>query len=157
MPCANAGDAGNSGNPIKPSARYSIWLAMPRRAPSAAAPTSTTIGWNVNGTGVNGSRIAICGATGGEPYQADVGPGDHLEGEVWFRSSLQLGVTVDGWGDGLLIVSHMPGTPEPFAAASMLLTTYGLDAAAFPDIEGRWDEWWNKRYEIPEPEPEDAL
>jgi hypothetical protein len=90
----------------------------------------------------------------GEPYQADVGPGDHLEGEVWFRSGLQLGVTVDGWGDGLLVLSHMPGTPEPFAAASMVLTTYGMDKEAFADLEARWDEWWNKRYEIPEPEPE---
>ena len=46
-----------------PSARYSIWLAMPSREPSAAAPTSTTIGWNVNGTGVNGSGTLTCAAT----------------------------------------------------------------------------------------------
>lgn len=45
-----------------PSARYSAWLAAPSRAPSAAAPTSTTIGWNVNGTGVNGSGMLICAA-----------------------------------------------------------------------------------------------
>src|ERR1700730_1437030 len=30
---------------------------MPRRGPSAAAPSSTTIGWEVNGTGVNGSGM----------------------------------------------------------------------------------------------------
>ena len=35
---------------------------MPRRDPSTAAPTSTTIGWNVNGTGVNGSGMVICAA-----------------------------------------------------------------------------------------------
>ncbi len=45
-----------------PSARYRIWLAVPSRDPSAAAPTSTTIGWNVNGTGVNGSGRLICAA-----------------------------------------------------------------------------------------------
>ncbi len=33
---------------------------MPSRAPSAAAPTSTTIAWNVSGTGVNGSGTLIC-------------------------------------------------------------------------------------------------
>ena len=36
---------------------------MPSRAPSGAAPTSTTIGWNVKGTGVNGSGMLICAAT----------------------------------------------------------------------------------------------
>ena len=35
---------------------------MPSRGPSAAAPSSTTIGWNVNGTGVNGSGMLICAA-----------------------------------------------------------------------------------------------
>jgi len=34
----------------------------PSLAPSAAAETSTTIGWNVKGTGVNGSGMLICAA-----------------------------------------------------------------------------------------------
>ena len=38
-----------------PASRYSTWLVMPRREPSAAPPSSTTIGCSVNGTGVNGS------------------------------------------------------------------------------------------------------
>ncbi len=105
-----------------------------------------------------GDLLGLGGAmrtAAGEPYQADVGPGDHLEGEVWFRTGLQLGVTVDGWGDGLLVVSHMPGTPEPFTAASMVLTTYGLAPEAFNDLQARWEEWWSKRYEIPEMESGD--
>jgi hypothetical protein len=36
---------------------------MPRREPSTAAPTSTTIGCSVSGTGVNGSGTLICAAT----------------------------------------------------------------------------------------------
>ena len=36
---------------------------MPRRAPSAAPPSSTTIGCSVNGTGVNGSGMLTCAAT----------------------------------------------------------------------------------------------
>ena len=35
---------------------------MPSRGPSAAAPSSTTIGWKVNGTGVNGSGMLIWAA-----------------------------------------------------------------------------------------------
>ena len=36
---------------------------MPRREPSAAPPSSTTIGCRVNGTGVNGSGTLTCAAT----------------------------------------------------------------------------------------------
>lgn len=35
---------------------------MPSREPRTAAPSSTTIGWKVNGTGVNGSGMLICAA-----------------------------------------------------------------------------------------------
>lgn len=83
----------------------------------------------------------------GEPYLTDLGPGDHAEGEVWFRTGLQLGVTVDAWGDGLLIVTHSPSAAEPFADASVILTTYGLDDDAFADLERRWATWWQARYE----------
>src|SRR6185295_9029054 len=47
---------------------------MPRREPSAAAPTSTTIGWNVKGTGVNGSGIAICAASAVSAVTATTAP-----------------------------------------------------------------------------------
>ncbi len=82
-----------------------------------------------------------------EPYVADVGPGDHLEGEVWYRTGLQMGVTVDAWGDGLLILTHSPSSEEPFAVVSVTLTTFGMDADAFADLERRWAKWFGARYE----------
>ena len=51
----------------------------------------------------------------GERYVADVGPGDRLEGEVWYRTGLQMGITVDAWGDGLLVLAHSPSSGEPFS------------------------------------------
>src|SRR5688572_26858676 len=45
-----------------PAMRYSTWLANPSREPSTRPPTSTTIGWNVNGTCVKGSGKLICAA-----------------------------------------------------------------------------------------------
>ena len=83
----------------------------------------------------------------GEPYVAEVGPGDRLEGEVWYRTDLQLGVTVDSWGDGLLVVTHSPSVPVPYGAASMTLTTYGMEPDALADLEARWAAWFDKRYE----------
>ena len=83
----------------------------------------------------------------GEPYEAQVGPGDHLRGQVWFRTGLQFGLTVEAWGDGLLIVTHPPSASEPFGLATMILTTYGLDDAALADLDRRWAKWWRARFE----------
>lgn len=83
----------------------------------------------------------------GERYVGDAVPGDRLEGEVWYRTGLQLGVTVDGWGDGLLILAHSPSAKEPFALVSMTLSTYGMDDAAFADLERRWSRWFAARFE----------
>ena len=92
--------------------------------------------------------LADAGRTpAGEPYLAEVGPGDRLEGEVWYRTGLQLGVTVDAWGDGLLVLTHSPSVPQAYGAASMTLTTYGMDDDALADLEARWGAWFDKRYE----------
>lgn len=97
-----------------------------------------------------GDLLGLAGAVrtpAGEPYVAEVGTGDRLEGEVWYRTTLQFGATVDGWGDGLLIVTHPPSAAEPFGLATLTLTTYGLDAETFADLERRWGRWWTARYE----------
>lgn len=83
----------------------------------------------------------------GERYVGEVGPGDRLEGEVWYRTGLQLGVTVDAWGEGLLILTHSPSSKEPFELASVTLTTYGMDGEVFADLERRWGKWFAARYE----------
>lgn len=76
------------------------------------------------------------------------GPGETLSGALAFTTTLQTGVTVDGWGDGLLIVIDRPhgtaGIAEP--GGYMVLTTYDLHDAAFADLERRWKAWWGERY-----------
>ena len=62
----------------------------------------------------------------GERYAAVVA-GEQLEGEVWFRSPHQLGLTVDAWGPGLLLLAEAPNPPVPHGAATATLTTYGDD------------------------------
>ncbi len=79
----------------------------------------------------------------GEPYAAALGTGDDVAGAVWFRSEHQLGVTVAGWGDGLLIVTDRW---RPGGAAGAILTTYGLDDAAVGALRDRWQAWWAKHY-----------
>ncbi len=81
----------------------------------------------------------------GERYEATTSAGERLTGIVWFRSEHQTGLTVDQWGDGLLIVAEQPG------GAMAVLTTYGLDDASFDALRSRWTEWWDAHYHTAAP------
>lgn len=80
---------------------------------------------------------AAVDAEPGQPYTATVA-GLELAGSVWFRSELQLGLTVDAWGDGLLVAAHMPdGGP------SMVIgSTYGLAPDALTPLQAALTTWF---------------
>lgn len=83
----------------------------------------------------------------GEPWSGPLGP-DASAGQVWFTARHQLGVTVDAWGDGLLVVVDEPPTEKKPRGFTMLtLTTYGLSDADYADLEARWKAWWDERFE----------
>jgi uncharacterized protein YndB with AHSA1/START domain len=85
----------------------------------------------------------------GSPYEAALA-GQNVKGEVWFRSAHQLGVTVDAWGEGLLVVAFTEPTEEkPSGTAMALLSTFGLDDAAYTELDERWRAWWGERYPAP--------
>src|SRR6476620_7576476 len=73
--------------------------------------------------------------------------GEDVAGDMWFRSDHQLGITVDAWGDGLLIVSSADPTPsKPQGAAMAILSTYDLDDTHLADLDSRWRRWWTERF-----------
>ncbi|MFB9893771.1 SRPBCC family protein [Planobispora takensis] len=91
---------------------------------------------------------AAAGSAPGSPYELEGPAGERLRGEVWFRSERQLGLTVAGWGDGLLVAVQNPVPPgKPESGAMMVLTAYDLDDAAFSDLQARWTAWWNRTFE----------
>ena len=85
----------------------------------------------------------------GEPWSTPLGPDADASGQVWFVARHQIGVTVDGWGEGLLVVLDSPPKEDkrPGGATMLILTTYGLDDSAFADLERRWKAWWDERFE----------
>lgn len=86
----------------------------------------------------------------GERYSLRSGAGDTLTGTLWFRSVHQIGVTVDGFGDGLLVVHNRPVTSKsPHGGGMAVLTTYGLDDATFDSLGERWTSWWESTFETP--------
>ena len=72
---------------------------------------------------------------------------ERLHGRVWFSSPTQLGLVVDTWGDGLLVLRHRPPSAgEPQGGATAILSTYGLPDPDLADLERRWRQWWGQRY-----------
>jgi hypothetical protein len=87
----------------------------------------------------------------GEPWTGPLGP-DAAAGHVWFTARHQMGVTVDAWGDGLLVVVDQPPTEKkPRGSAMLTLTTYGLSEAALAELQTRWQAWWDERFETVAP------
>ena len=114
--------------------RRTLYLAGDAREPSAAGP--------VEALGLAGPAALDAGG----PYQAAIAVGETLEGRVWFQSEQQLGLTVDGWGDGLLVLTAKWEEVPPHGAAAAVVTTYGLDDAAFARLRERWTTWWAGHY-----------
>jgi hypothetical protein len=97
---------------------------------------------------------ALAVARIGERYAVDTAIGEKLEGTVWYRTTYQLGLTVDGYGDGLLIINARPRTAKSHhGGGSIIVTTYGLDDAAFGGLVDRWKTWWAGTYEVIETQP----
>ncbi len=79
--------------------------------------------------------------------------GDELGVTVWARRPTQVALTVQEWGDGLLIVADQPVNPHrPHGGTMVLLTTYGLDDDTFDALATRWGAWWEK-HRAPDPLP----
>lgn len=88
----------------------------------------------------------------GEPWSMPLGPETAASGQVWFLARHQTGITVDAWGDGLLVVVDQPPTEKhPRGTTMLTLTTYGLAEAALAELQGRWQAWWDARFETAAP------
>jgi hypothetical protein len=85
----------------------------------------------------------------GQRYALTTATGDTFEGALWFRSTYQLGLTVDGYGNGLIVVATRPTTAKsPHGGGTVTITTYGLDDRTFTGLCDRWTDWWRNRYEV---------
>jgi uncharacterized protein YndB with AHSA1/START domain len=86
----------------------------------------------------------------GTAYRAEV-VGETVSGSVWFRSEHQVGLTVDQWGDGLLVLSFIaPGEAKPAGSVMAVLTLYGVGDDEREQLGERWQDWWSTRYSSPD-------
>jgi hypothetical protein len=86
--------------------------------------------------------IGLIGAgAAGTRCERELSPGDRVSGEVWHWSRHQLGVLVEEWSGGLIVVADRTG-----GGGTALLTVHGLDDAEFAALENRWRTWWGTAY-----------
>jgi len=82
----------------------------------------------------------------GTRYAATMAPAEQATGQVWFVSERQLGITVDGYGDGLLILAEEPVAPHRPDGGSMVLLTAYTGPDDFAAISERWNGWWSDEF-----------
>ncbi|KKB11823.1 hypothetical protein VE25_10660 [Devosia geojensis] len=91
--------------------------------------------------------VQLAAKPDGAEYSIGLPTGETISGLVWHRTHFQLGLNVTEWGDGLLVVSDMGvADTRPNGGGSALLTTFGLDDAAFDELAARWRAWWDTNY-----------
>lgn len=93
------------------------------------------------------AALGLAGGPPGSPYRAMAPFGDELAGRISHQNRFQLGVTVDAYGDGLIvIIDRPPGGKYPTGASMVTITTFGLADAAFTALESRWRAWWDAHF-----------
>ncbi|HEU0032748.1 MAG TPA: hypothetical protein VFQ53_19085 [Kofleriaceae bacterium] len=89
------------------------------------------------------AALGLPPSAAGSKYAITAPMGDALAGQIWHRGKHQQIVTVDGVGDGLLVVLDR-ATDKPLSMVT--LTTYGLDDRTFTELEARWRTWWAEHF-----------
>ena len=114
--------------------RRTLFLAGNARDPLAPEPARAL------------GLAAAAEAPVGEPYETATSVGERLAGRVELRAGHVLALSVDAWGDGLLVFAGTARPDAPTGGAMAILTTYGLDGAAHEALGARWSAWWDERY-----------
>lgn len=109
----------------------------------------------VSGGATEGGALPI--AATGLPARASAEPGAParffgpdgaaMSGMVWHRTDFQTGVMVPEWGNGMLIATDKPVSERyPRGGGSLMITTFGLDQAAFDALVAEWHDWFAARF-----------
>lgn len=117
------------------------------RRPAATRRTLFFSGAATSGPPVDALHLAaVADQAVGARFQAELA-GEQVTGAVWFRSEHQLGLTVDSWGPGLLVVAHSePSERQPAGGVQAVLSTFDADAATHEALDSRWTKWWGATY-----------
>jgi hypothetical protein len=113
--------------------RATVYLSGPAREEHASI--SAALGLNVDGA--PGAR-----------YELSAAGGERLAGSIWSRLGNVTCLTVDSYGDGLIVlVNHDARRHEPNGGGTVTITTYGLSDEALTSLKRRWVATFESKYE----------
>lgn len=94
------------------------------------------------------ARLMTAPAGGSASFELPVG--EQVAGTAWHHSDHQVGMSVDNWGDGLMVITDQPApNGGPNGGGTAVLTTFGMSDEAFAALEQRWKAWWEPRFPKP--------
>jgi len=134
-------------------AQLAFWLEAQHGADRTASPRRTIYlaGHREQADGptlaVAAGLSAVAGLAVGERYAATAVTGEALAGVVRFRTDHQLGLSVDAWGPGMLVLAGRPGSPKsPHGGGFALVTTFGLGAERLERLTAAWADAWRTAF-----------
>ncbi len=123
---------------------HQLWFGLERHGLAARRTVAYEGALAVGGSGIDTLGLRdLHRLAQGARWSARVGPGDDLSGTVWGTGPAFLALTVDGLGDGFLVVGdHARRAGRPEGGTVIVLTAYRVDEAAFAPIAQRWSAWF---------------
>jgi len=134
-------------------AQLAFWLEAQHGADRTASPRRTVYlaGHREQADGPTlaaaAGLSAVAGLAVGERYATTAVTGEALAGVVRFRTAHQVGLSVDAWGPGMLVLAGRPGSPKsPHGGGFALLTTFGLGEAQLKTLSDAWAAAWRTAF-----------
>ena len=134
-------------------AQLAFWLEAQHGADRTASPRRTIYlaGHREQADGPTlaaaAGLSAVAGLAVGERYATTAVTGEALAGVVRFRTAHQVGLSVDAWGPGMLVLAGRPGSPKsPHGGGFALLTTFGLGEAQLKTLSDAWPAAWRTAF-----------
>jgi uncharacterized protein YndB with AHSA1/START domain len=134
-------------------AQLAFWLEAQHGADRAVTPRRTLYLAGHREQADGPTLVAAAGLAAiqplavGDRYETTVVTGDVLAGTIRFRTAHQVGLSVDAWGPGLLVLAGRPPSPKsPHGGGFALLTTFGADNAELARLSQAWSTAWGAAF-----------
>lgn len=134
-------------------AQLAFWLEVQHGVGRETSPRRTIYLAGHRETAEAPSLLAAAGLAGidgvavGDRYEATAVTGEALTGVVRFRTEHQVGVSVEAWGPGLLVLARRPPSPKsPHGGGFALLTAFGASEEGLARLTEAWSGAWRQTF-----------
>lgn len=134
-------------------AQLAFWLELQHGVGRETSPRRTIYLAGHRETGDAPTLLAAAGLAGldvvavGDRYEATAVTGEPLAGVVRFRTDHQVGLSVEAWGPGLLVLAGRPPSPKsPHGGGYALLTAFGASGEGLARLTDAWSGAWRRAF-----------